>query len=316
MRARVIGGALAVLGINGAFIAAFPQASVFYMANVLLHLVLGLGLMVAAVFAARRYPRESGAFLLAGLPALYLAVRGNTLDHRWALWLHVLLAIAAILLIGITLWRSAPSLRAGFAGLVALSILLPAGSELYRRVHPNPDHRIENPTLVPVSMDEEGAGAHSPFAPSSAQTNTGRIIPSNFFMDSETCGECHKDIYRQWKSSVHHFASFNNQFYRKSVEYMQDVIGTRPSKWCAGCHDHAVFFNGRFDRPIREQIDSPEAHAGLGCMSCHAIVHLGGTMGNADFTVEYPPLHELASSKNPVIRRVDRFLTYLNPEPH
>src|SRR5438132_1506829 len=196
MRARVIGGALAVLGINGAYIAAFPQASVFYMANVLLHLVLGLGLMVAAVFAARRYPRESGAFLLAGLPALYLGVRGNTLDHRWALWLHVLLASTAVLLIGMTLWRRVPSLRTGFAGLVALLILLPAGSELYRRVHPNPDHRIENPRLVPVSMDEEGAGAHSPFAPSSAQTNTGRIIPSNFFMDSETCGECHKDIYQ------------------------------------------------------------------------------------------------------------------------
>src|ERR1022692_2549906 len=176
--------------------------------------------------------------------------------------------------------------------------------------------RIVNPAIAPVSMDEEGAGAHSPFAPSSAQTNTGRIIPSNFFMDSESCGQCHKDIYEQWKSSMHHFASFNNQFYRKSIEYMQDVAGTRPSKWCAGCHDHAVFFNGRFDRPIREQIDTPEAQAGLGCMSCHAIVHVGSSMGNGDFTVEYPPLHELASSKNPLIRAIDYFLTYLNPKPH
>jgi hypothetical protein len=94
---------------------------------------------------------------------------------------------------------------------------------------------------------------------------------------------------------------------------MQDVVGTRPSKWCAGCHDHAVFFNGRFDRPIKEQIDTPEAQAGLGCMSCHAIVHVGSSMGNGDFTVEYPPLHELASSKNKYIRAMDYFLTYLNP---
>ncbi len=115
---------------------------------------------------------------------------------------------------------------------------------------------------------------------------------------------------------MHHFASFNNQFYRKSIEYMQDTIGTRPSKWCAGCHDHAVFFNGRFDRPIREQIDTPEAQAGLGCMSCHAIVHVGSSMGNADFTVEYPPLHELASSRNRYIRGLEYFLTYLNPKPH
>ncbi len=76
-------------------------------------------------------------------------------------------------------------------------------------------------------------------------------------MTSKTCERCHKDIYDQWNSSAHHFSSFNNQWYRKSIEYMQDVVGTKPSKWCAGCHDHAVFFNGRFDKPIKEQIDTP-----------------------------------------------------------
>jgi tetratricopeptide (TPR) repeat protein len=165
-------------------------------------------------------------------------------------------------------------------------------------------------------MDDEGLGAASPFAPSSARTTSGQTIPSNFFMDSETCGECHKDIYQQWKSSMHHMASFNNQFYRKSIEYMQSVTGTRGSKWCAGCHDHAVFFNGRFDRPISQQIDTPEAQAGLGCMSCHAIVHLGGTMGNSDFALEYPPLHQLASSHSRPVRAIASFLTYLNPQPH
>ena len=113
-------------------------------------------------------------------------------------------------------------------------------------------------------MEQEGRGPHSPFFPSSADTNVRGIIPANFFMTSESCGRCHKDIYEQWNSSAHHFSSFNNQWYRKSIEYMQDVVGTQPSKWCAGCHDHAVFFNGRFDRPIKEQIDTPEAQAGLG----------------------------------------------------
>jgi tetratricopeptide (TPR) repeat protein len=165
-------------------------------------------------------------------------------------------------------------------------------------------------------MAEEGAGPKSPFWPSSSNTNTGQIIPANFFMDSKLCGECHKDIYDQWNSSAHHFASFNNQFYRKAIEYMQGVAGTKPTKWCAGCHDHAVFFNGRFDQPIKDQIDTPEAQNGLGCLSCHAIVHVDSTMGNAGFTIEYPKLHELASSRNPWIRRIDNFLTYYNPAPH
>jgi tetratricopeptide (TPR) repeat protein len=39
-------------------------------------------------------------------------------------------------------------------------------------------------------------------------------------------------------------------------------------------------------------------------------------MGNGDFTVEYPPLHELASSHNKYIRAFDSFLIYLNPKPH
>ena len=306
---------LGLLIVNSGYIAAFPQPTIFYMGNVLLHFVLGLALMVPAALWAKRYPRECGAFLAAGLPAIFLAVRGNTLDHRWVLWLHIGLALVAVALIAARLLRS-HAWRPAYGAILALLVLFPAAGALYHKVRPDPNAVVRNPASPPLSMDQEGAGAGSPFAPASARTNTGAIIPSNFFMDSETCGQCHKDIYEQWKSSMHHFASFNNQFYRKSIEYMQDVVGTRPSKWCAGCHDHAVFFNGRFDRPIREQIDTPEAQAGLGCMSCHAIVHLDSTMGNNDFIVEYPPLHELASSHNRYIRAMDYFLTYLNPKPH
>ena len=116
------------------------------------------------------------------------------------------------------------------------------------------NYRVENPIQAPLTMTEEGDGPTSPFFPSSATTTTGDIIPSDFFLTSKTCGRCHRDIYDQWNSSAHHFSSFNNQWYRKSIEYMQDVVGTEPSKWCAGCHDHAVFFNGQFDRPIRDRI--------------------------------------------------------------
>ena len=152
--------------------------------------------------------------------------------------------------------------------------------------------------------------------PSSGDTNVHRTIPANFFMTSASCGRCHTDIYEQWKSSTHHFSSFNNQWYRKSIEYMQDTVGTKPSKWCAGCHDHAVFFNGRFDRPIKEQIDTPEAQAGLACTSCHSITHVRSTMGQGDFEIEYPPLHDLAASDRPILRFIHDQLTYIDPQPH
>jgi Flp pilus assembly protein TadD len=305
-----------LLIVNTAYVAALPSPTVFYMGNVLLHLVLGVVLTVALFFYLREFPSASGFFLLAAALGIFLAVRGNTTPHRWALIAHIAAAAIGLIAFYPFAMRQAPRFRAAFQASLALVVLLPAGAEVYRKLVPDRDAQIRNGLSVPVSMAGEGGGPNSPFFPSSARTNVGGIIPANFFMDSERCGECHKDIYRQWKSSVHHFASFNNQFYRKSIEYMQSVVGTKPSKWCAGCHDHAVFFNGRFDRPIKDQIDTPEARAGLACTSCHSITHVNSTLGNADFTIQYPPLHELANSRNPYIHALDYFLTFLNPAPH
>ncbi len=51
-------------------------------------------------------------------------------------------------------------------------------------------------------------------------------------------------------------------------------------------------------------------------MMCHSIAQVKSTMGQADFELEYPALHKLAASQNPIIRRVHDYLTELNPEPH
>jgi len=303
---------LSALLVNTGYVWAFGSPTLFYVSNVLLHLALGAACFAALAAAARpdRALRPAAALMGAAFAAgLYLAAAGNTLDKRAIFYAHIVVAMAAAVA---AVWK----LRRHTAAALAFCLLLPAAAALYRRVAPDPRDRIRNPAVPPLSMEHEGGGARSPFFPSSAQTNTGGVIPSNFFMDSQRCGECHKDIYEQWKSSMHRFASFNNQFYRKSIEYMQSVVGTKPSRWCAGCHDHAMIFNGRFDRPAKEQIDTPEAHVGLACVSCHSIVHVDSSMGNGGFTIEYPPLHDLANSKNRYMRMFHDFVTYLNPEPH
>ena len=327
---RILAGALLILLlVNTAYISAAASATIFYMSNVLAHLVFGVLLAGCAgflLFRERAWARElriaAALFLIALALGVALAIVGNVRDNRWLLWLHIV--VAALAVIALVPWISRQAalgggwlrLSQGYRACLVLLVLLPVVSTVHQRLNPRPQDRIVNPLVVPTSMEEEGGGPQSPFFPSSANTNTKDVIPSNFFMDSQVCGECHKDIYEQWNSSAHHFASFNNQFYRKSIENMQDVVGTEPSKWCAGCHDHAVFFNGRFERPIKEQLDTPEAHAGLACTSCHAITHVDSSMGNGGFTIEYPPLHELATSDNRFIRALDRFLTYADPEPH
>jgi Flp pilus assembly protein TadD len=71
-----------------------------------------------------------------------------------------------------------------------------------------------------------------------------------------------------------------------------------------------------FDTPIRQIENTPAAKAGLSCLMCHSIVQVKSTMGQGDFTLEYPKLHELAASENPFVRTMHDFVVKLNPEPH
>jgi tetratricopeptide (TPR) repeat protein len=324
---RVLAGALLVLGLNSLYLAARADASLVYFANVVLHAVLGLGAAVAVGRLARRHwatldgPWRATA-AAAGLGAalgVLLLFTGATRPFRPLLYAHIgFVALGALVALIAGLRRVVPVppgvLRASATAAALLALATPA-ARVAADLFP-PRQPIVNPGLPPATMDGEGQGARGPFFPSSAETNVGGPVPSNFFMKSQECGRCHKDIYDQWNSSAHHFASFNNQWYRKSIEYMQDVIGTKPSKWCAGCHDHAVVFAGKFDTPIRQQIDTPESQAGLTCTSCHSIVHVKSTMGQGDFTIEYPPLHDLATSANPVLRAGHDYLLNLDPGPH
>jgi tetratricopeptide (TPR) repeat protein len=77
-----------------------------------------------------------------------------------------------------------------------------------------------------------------------------------------------------------------------------------------------VLYAGKMDTPIKQIVHTPEAQAGLGCMMCHSIADVKSTMGQGDFYLEYPKLHELAASKNPLVRTLHDFMIKLNPEPH
>src|SRR2546426_3221160 len=204
----------------------------------------------------------------------------------------------------------------GSVALLLLTAGIAAGAWWTREIAWQKANRISNPLMPPETMNGEGDGPQGKFFPSSAQTKHGGNIPSKYFMQSDACQRCHADIYKQWDSSVHHFSSFNNQWYRKSIEYMQEVAGVKSSKWCAGCHDPALLYSGLFDTPIKQIVGRPEARAGLGCLMCHSIVQVKSTMGQGDFFLEYPKLHELAASENPVVRSLHDFLVRLNPEPH
>jgi len=335
---------LMLLILNSAYLSVYATPSLFYMSNVLFHVLLGLALILPFLVYGLHILRQSlellgrkGKFL--GWPAyacmivsmaagVYLTIFGNTRPNRWALRLHIATAVIAVLMMLVCLGLAKAKLSLSkqwrwlwrwSLAIVIIGLILPVAALSLARKKVQPSNVIRNPLSPPSSMDQESMqGKEGPFFPSAAETNTGGLIPASFFTNSKSCAQsgCHPDVYEQWEASAHRFSSFNNQWYRKSIEYMQEVVGVEPSKWCAGCHDQALLFSGMFDRPVAEIIDTPEAHAGIGCNGCHAIAKVKDTMGNGGYVIEYPPLHDLAVSENPVIKFLHNFLTRMDPEPH
>ncbi|MGA7221325.1 MAG: tetratricopeptide repeat protein [Candidatus Acidiferrales bacterium] len=328
---RVTDILLFVLVLTAAYVFAWPSANVPYFGAIILHLLAGVAFLVLLLFTLRPMLRQGpiasriGWVLLAvgGILGAILIYTGTRRVDWPLLYVHIGACVA-----GCALLVSGWGCRRGFlagpfpSGIIRSALclvvagLITAGAWRLRTVPWQESHRIQNPAIAPGTMDSEGDGPEGPFFPSSAQTAERQHIPASYFTESQSCQRCHQDIYKEWQSSAHHFSSFNNAWYRKSIEYMQDTIGIKSSKWCAGCHDPALLYSGMFNRPVREVEDTPAGQAGLGCMMCHSIENVKSTMGQADFFLEYPALHKMAASKNPFVIRLHDFLTNLNPEPH
>jgi Flp pilus assembly protein TadD len=328
---RTLTWLLTFLVVSAAYLYTFPQPNIFYAAIVLLHALAGVitSFLLLAFLARWLRGRDPGLrlgwiLLTSGALLGLVLIKTGTPRAQWNLmYVHIALSLAGLGVLfaewaGSRGWLvhgiSGPIAR--YAVCLALITVLVAGARYSREARWRHQARIENPAMPPANMDQEGDGPAGPFFPSSAQVYGGQKIPSKFFMESESCKRCHEDIYNQWFSSAHHFSSFNNQWYRKSIEYMQDTVGTRPSKWCGGCHDPAVLYSGLMDTPIKQIVHRPESQAGLGCMMCHSIAAVKSTMGQGDFYLEYPRLHEMAAATNPLARFLHDFLVKLNPEPH
>jgi Flp pilus assembly protein TadD len=331
MGVRALSWLLAFLFLSAVYLYAFPQTNIFYAVVVLLHALAGLLLSIYLLIFLFQLLRDGswtarlGWLVIAASAVLgVVLIKIGALRAEWNLvYLHIALAVVGCGIMfadwaGRKGWLSPGLARAGLRYvLILLAIAGLSGAAWYARNSRWLNNaRIQNPTDAPATMNDEGDGPQGDFFPSSAQVYGRQKIPSKFFMESDSCKRCHEDIYNQWNSSAHHFSSFNNQWYRKSIEYMQDRIGTKPSKWCGGCHDPAVLYSGLMDTPIKQIVHRPEAQAGLGCMMCHSIANVKSTMGQGDFYLEYPKLHELAASKNPFVRTMHDFLVKLNPEPH
>src|SRR5579864_8060471 len=106
---------LLVALLNAAYVAALPSATVFYIANVLLHLVLGAAVVVWLL--RRNHQTKSVPLALGAILGIYLIFGGATTDHRGIVIAHVAFGVAGLAIL-------LPRWRAPLAALTILAAVL------------------------------------------------------------------------------------------------------------------------------------------------------------------------------------------------
>lgn len=310
----------------------------FYLWMFLGHLVLGLALLVPFVafgavhwWRGRWHPNRraiamgwvllvAAVLLLAtGVLLMRLDVGGITLALKQSplrslfYWLHVLTPLVVVW--AFVLHRLAGRKirwRAG-AGWAVAALVFTVGFSAW--------HRYD--ASRPGPSPKDGAAY---FEPSLARTANGAFIRQESLMMNDYCLQCHPDAYKSWSHSVHAASSFNNPAYAFSVRETRRQAFTREqrvqdARFCAGCHDPVPFFTGafenpRFDDPNYDVSKDPLGAASITCTSCHSIVHVGSTRGNADFVIEDSPQYPFAFSQSPFLQWVNRQLVKAKPAFH
>jgi hypothetical protein len=125
------------------------------------------------------------------------------------------------------------------------------------------------------------------FYPSLARTQEDRAISTQLLADSKVCESCHQEAVHEWSASAHAHASFDNPWYRASVDALRHDNGLTPSRHCAGCHDPVLLFAGDMDADVRA--DHPYAAVGVTCAVCHSISQVTSD-GNASYTLLTDPI--------------------------
>lgn len=313
---------LGVMAANAIFLVAFTRDTAFFYAMLLTHLVLGISIaipfFVFAVTHAKRMIRMwnkrakvagLAIFTLAVLcvsTGLFLTFRGATIPNRFVWFAHV--SAVPLALVAFILHRRAHTHQLQFKRLYAwgAGVAIFLGAMALAAKLEKPPKRIVN------------TNGDTVFFPSSSETFDQGLLNGYKLAANEYCRECHPDSFHQWERSAHRFSSFNNPFYRKSVELMADKVGRERTKWCSGCHDPVVLFTGQMGAATQAKFsyDSWEAQQGLTCMSCHSIAEIKDVRGNGSYVIEESKQYPFAFSKNPTLRAINRLLIRMEPSLH
>ena len=148
------------------------------------------------------------------------------------------------------------------------------------------DRKAWNETVAPSYNYHYGK--LSPFTPGNIQVQGEGFLQPDAFPTAEYCGTCHQEAYSQWRQALHS-NSFRTPFYRTSVNLLinDKERGIAFARHCDSCHNPIGVLSGALTENShvdRGKFDSD----GLTCMTCHSVVAINSTEGNASATTGVP----------------------------
>ena len=335
----LLGGYVIIL-LNSLLLLLFESSTAgLYMTMVLFHVALGfvlvvpvIAFLVAHVRAMPRKENPSAAWVGIGtsislnvllITGIALAIWGVAVSGKWVLVLHIVTAVTSILffIVHISLkygvkyhfleWGQTWKQGAGQFSKHPLSVTVLTGVLLSVIIAAFP--MLGSTSQVYVDDESQADLMFSQSA----------LAHDGYFEDedlgrSETCGQagCHPDVYAQWQESVHKFSSFNNPWYRKSIEVLVERKGNEPAAWCASCHDPQVLFTGRMTADMPIDMDHWTAKEGLTCLSCHAVTGLRDVKGNGRYVISKPDEYPFARAEDGIGKWLHTKLVKTKPEAH
>jgi tetratricopeptide (TPR) repeat protein len=131
-------------------------------------------------------------------------------------------------------------------------------------------------------------GKSTPFTPGNVQVQGEGFLQPGAYPTAEYCGTCHQEAYSQWRQALHSNA-FRTPFYRTSVNLLirDKTRGIAFARHCDSCHNPIGVLGGALtedSKVDRARFDSD----GLTCTTCHSVVSLDSTNGNASIKMDVP----------------------------
>jgi hypothetical protein len=131
-------------------------------------------------------------------------------------------------------------------------------------------------------------GKETPFTPGNVQVQGEGFLQPGAYPTADYCGTCHQEAYSQWRQALHSNA-FRTPFYRTSVNLLirDKARGIAFARHCDSCHNPIGVLGGALtedSKVDRARFDSD----GLTCTTCHSVVSLDSTNGNASIKMGVP----------------------------